>query len=300
MSGCGSAILITGEMKAWRSSVTRSRCWIALRPTRARLPRCSPRRWTQQTSFCRRSTLWSGPASPPRRRWPRSSLKPPARRDAMPAGSANELKQAVLVGAGRMGAAMARGWLRGPGDAGLSLLHIVEPEPSEEVAAWKKAGRIALNDAANPVDVAVLAVKPQGFAKVAPGLAGWIGPRTLVVSIMAGVTIRGISEALGATKVARAMPNTPGAIGKGVTGYALSQDCGAAEKAATEQLLAPLGGVVGPLDESRIDAVTAVSGSGPAYVFLLAEALEGAAVSAGLDRGTAAQLARQTVIGAGA
>src|SRR5690606_21242847 len=113
-------------------------------------------------------------------------------------------------------------------------------------------------------------------------------------------TRRGIPEALGATKVARAMPNTPGAIGKGVTGYALSQDCGAAEKAATEQLLAPLGGVVGPLDENRIDAVTAVSGSGPAYVFLLAEALEGAAVSAGLDRGTAAKLARQTVIGAGA
>lgn len=218
----------------------------------------------------------------------------------MPAGSANELKQAVLVGAGRMGAAMARGWLRGLGDAGLSMLHVVEPEPSEEVATWKKGGRIALNDAANPVDVAVLAVKPQGFAKAAPGLAGWIGPRTLVVSIMAGVTIRGISEALGATKVARAMPNTPGAIGKGVTGYALSQDCGAAEKAATEQLLAPLGGVVGPLDENRIDAVTAVSGSGPAYVFLLAEALEGAAVSAGLDRGTAAKLARQTVIGAGA
>ncbi len=218
----------------------------------------------------------------------------------MPAGSASELKQAVLVGAGRMGAAMARGWLRGLKDAGLSKLHIVEPEPSDEVAGWGKAGRVSLNRVANPVDVVVLAVKPQGFAKAAPGLAGWIGPDTLVVSIMAGITIRAVSDALGAGKVARAMPNTPGAIGKGVTGYALSDQCGTAERAATEKLLAPLGSVVGPLDEDHINAVTAVSGSGPAYVFLLAETLEGAARAAGLDRETAAQLARQTVVGAGA
>jgi pyrroline-5-carboxylate reductase len=135
----------------------------------------------------------------------------------------------------------------------------------------------------------VLAVKPQGFGKAASSISGWIGADTLVVSIMAGVTIRGISEALGVTKVARAMPNTPGAIGKGVTGYALSAQCGEAEKATAEKLLAPLGDVVGPLEEKHIDAVTAVSGSGPAYVFLLAEALEGAAKAAWLGKPSSAR-----------
>jgi pyrroline-5-carboxylate reductase len=221
----------------------------------------------------------------------------------MPAASGQsggELKQLVLVGAGRMGAAMARGWLRSLKSAGLGKLHVVEPEPSAEIAAWGKSGKISLNRAANPADVVVLAVKPQGFAKAAGAILGWIGPDTLVVSIMAGVTIRSISDALGATRIARAMPNTPGAIGKGVTGYSLSPQCRDAEKATTEKLLAPLGDVVGPLEEKHIDAVTAVSGSGPAYVFLLAEALEGAAKAAGLDDATAAILARKTIIGAGA
>ncbi|HEY7800180.1 MAG TPA: pyrroline-5-carboxylate reductase [Hyphomonadaceae bacterium] len=218
----------------------------------------------------------------------------------MPPAQKGELKQAVLVGGGRMGAAMARGWLRSLKSAGLGKLHVVEPEPSAEVAAWGKSGKISLNRAANPADVVVLAVKPQGFAKAAPSIRGWIGPDTLVVSIMAGITIRGITEALGVAKVARAMPNTPGAIGKGVTGYALSPQSGEAEKATAEMLLAPLGDIVGPLEEKHIDAVTAVSGSGPAYVFLLAEALEGAAKAAGLDDATAATLARKTVIGAGA
>jgi pyrroline-5-carboxylate reductase len=212
----------------------------------------------------------------------------------------SELKQAVLVGAGRMGVAMARGWLRSLKSAGLGKLHVVEPEPSAEIAAWGKSGKISLNRAGNPADVVVLAVKPQGFAKAAQSLSGWIGPDTLIVSIMAGVTIRSISDALGVSRVARAMPNTPGAIGKGVTGYALSPQCGEVEKATAEKLLAPLGDVVGPLEEKYIDVVTAVSGSGPAYVFLLAEALEGAAKAAGLDDATAATLARKTVIGAGA
>jgi pyrroline-5-carboxylate reductase len=221
----------------------------------------------------------------------------------MPAASgklAGELKSAVLFGAGRMGAAMARGWLRKLKGAGLAKLFVVEPAPADEVAAWGKSGKIALNRPALAVDVAVLAVKPQSFAKAARDISGWVGRDTLVISIMAGITISGISTALNAKKVARAMPNTPGAIGKGVTGYALSKQCGDAEKAATERLLAPLGDVVGPLDEKHIDAVTAVSGSGPAYVFLLAEALEAAARHAKLDDATAAALVRKTIIGAAA
>jgi pyrroline-5-carboxylate reductase len=211
-----------------------------------------------------------------------------------------ELKTAVLIGAGRMGAAMARGWLRGLKGAGIGKLFVVEPAPGEEIAAWGKSGKIALNKPTLAVDIVVLAIKPQGFAKAVRDISGWIGRETLVVSIIAGVTIDSISSALGARKVARAMPNTPGAIGKGVTGYALSKQCGDEERTATEKLLAPLGDVVGPLDEKHIDAVTAVSGSGPAYVFLLAEALEAAAKHAKLDDATAAALARKTIIGAAA
>jgi pyrroline-5-carboxylate reductase len=211
-----------------------------------------------------------------------------------------ELKTAVLIGAGRMGAAMARGWLRGLKGAGIGKLFVMEPAPGDEIAAWGKSGKIALNKPALALDIVVLAIKPQGFAKEVRDISGWIGRETLVVSIMAGVTIESISTALGAKKVARAMPNTPGAIGKGITGYALSKQCGDEEKAATERLLAPLGDVVGPLDEKHIDAVTAVSGSGPAYVFLLAEALEAAAKHAKLDDATAAALARKTIIGAAA
>jgi pyrroline-5-carboxylate reductase len=228
---------------------------------------------------------------------PAAPGKPEARATAKQTG---DLKSAVLIGAGHMGAAMARGWLRGLKGAGIAKLWVVEPAPGDEIAAWGKAGKIALNKPPMAVDVVVLALKPQGFAAAAREITGWIGRETLVVSIMAGVTMESIAQATGAKKVARAMPNTPGAIGKGVTGYALSKLCGEAEKAATEKLLAPLGDVVGPLDEKHIDAVTAVSGSGPAYVFLLAEALEAAAKHAKLDDATAAALARKTIIGAAA
>jgi len=199
-----------------------------------------------------------------------------------------------------MGSAMARGWVRSLKTAGIGKLFVVEPAPGEEIAAWGKSGKIALNKPAVVVDLAVLAVKPQGFAKAVRDIAPWVGPETLVVSIMAGITIESISRALHVSKVARAMPNTPGAVGKGVTGYAVSRACGVVERGVVERVLAPLGGVVGPLEERLMDVVTAVSGSGPAYVFLLAEALEAAGKHAGLDDATAAALARATVVGAAA
>jgi pyrroline-5-carboxylate reductase len=216
------------------------------------------------------------------------------------AAKAPPLRRATLIGAGRMGAAMARGWLRDLKVAGLTQLYIAEPQPDDDIVAWSKDGKVVLNGAAAPADVVVLAVKPQGFGEAAGGLTGWIGPNTLVISIMAGVTIKRIASALCAPKVVRAMPNTPGAIGKGVTAYSLSTACDAGDRAAAERLLRPLGEVVGPLDETQMDAVTAVSGSGPAYVFLFAETLEAAGRAAGLDPATAAILARQTVFGAGA
>ena len=218
---------------------------------------------------------------------------------ASSSGSAR-LLHVVLVGAGRMGSAMARGWLGDLGSAGIGKLSVVEPAPGEDVVAAADEKLIALNPAPEPAEIVVLAVKPQGFGAAAGELKAWVGPQTLVLSIMAGVTIAHIAEALGAPKVARAMPNTPGAIGMGVTGYALSSACGDDEAIATARLLEPLGLVVGPLTENQMDAVTAVSGSGPAYVFLLTEALADAGRAVGLDEATALELARETVIGAGA
>jgi pyrroline-5-carboxylate reductase len=218
----------------------------------------------------------------------------------MAASGGARLGHAVLVGAGRMGSAMARGWLGDLGAAGLARLSVVEPAPGDDVKEAAATGLIALNPAPEPADLLILAVKPQGFGAAADSLKAWVGPDTLVISIMAGVTIARIASALGCQKVARAMPNTPGAIGMGATGFALSDACGEAEAATTAALLEPLGLVVGPLSENQMDAVTAVSGSGPAYVFLLVESLAAAGRSVGLDEATANALARETIIGAGA
>lgn len=219
---------------------------------------------------------------------------------ASSSAAGSHLKHAVLIGAGRMGSAMARGWISDLGSAGLAKLSVVEPSPGDDVRAAATTKLIDLNPAPVVADIVVLAVKPQGFGAAVDELKAWVGPDTLVVSIMAGVTIARIVGALGSAKVARAMPNTPGAIGMGATGFALSEACGEDEAAVTAMLLEPLGLVVGPLKETQMDAVTAVSGSGPAYVFLLVEALAAAGVSAGLDETTANALARETIVGAGA
>ncbi len=210
------------------------------------------------------------------------------------------LKTAVLIGAGRMGSAMARGWLSDLGAAGLKKLIVVEPSPGEDVIEAERQKLITLNSKPSPTEIVVLAIKPQGFSAAAEGLKAWVGPDTLIVSIMAGISIARISSALGSARVARAMPNTPGAIGMGATGFALSDACSHADSRAASNLLEPLGLVIGPLPESQMDVVTAVSGSGPAYVFLLVEALAAAGRSAGLSEETANALARETVIGAGA
>lgn len=218
----------------------------------------------------------------------------------MAASSGARLNHAVLVGAGRMGSAMARGWLSDLGAAGIGRLSVVDPAPGDDVKAAADGGLISLNPPPEPADLLILAIKPQGFGAAADALKAWVGPVTFVVSIMAGVPISRIASALGAPKIARAMPNTPGAIGMGATGFALSDACDDDEAEMTAALLEPLGFVLGPLKESQMDAVTAVSGSGPAYVFLLVESLAAAGRSVGLDEATANALARETVIGAGA
>ncbi|HVY88122.1 MAG TPA: NAD(P)-binding domain-containing protein, partial [Hyphomonadaceae bacterium] len=166
------------------------------------------------------------------------------------------LKTAVLIGAGRMGSAMARGWLSDLGAAGLKKLIVVEPSPGEDVIEAERQKLITLNSKPSPTEIVVLAIKPQGFSAAAEGLKAWVGPDTLIVSIMAGISIARISSALGSARVARAMPNTPGAIGMGATGFALSDACSHADSRAASNLLEPLGLVIGPLPESQMDVVT--------------------------------------------
>lgn len=203
----------------------------------------------------------------------------------------------VLFGAGRMGAALARGWLKAKPKR---VITVTEPNPSEEVSAWAEAGKVRLNAAPAPAGILVLAVKPQAFAALADAAAAWVGPKTLVVSIMAGVRIGQIARRLGTQRVVRAMPNTPGSIGQGITAFSAAPGLSAADLESIRALLAPLGEVHGPVDEALMSAVTALSGSGPAYLFLLAETMAEAGEAEGLPRELAQRLARRTVEGAAA
>ena len=205
-----------------------------------------------------------------------------------------------LIGVGRMGLALAHNWIHDPQSAGIGHVFLVDPVPSDDVELLGKHPVASLNAIAEPVDTLVIAVKPQMFEQVAPPAAAWANKSTLVLSVMAGVNMNTLGRAFPGSRVARCMPNTPGAIGRGATGYCLSEDCKPADGKKVERLLAPLGIVEGPLKEELIDAVTAISGSGPAYVFFLAEVMAAAGKKLGLPEDVAERLAKQTVIGAGA
>jgi pyrroline-5-carboxylate reductase len=204
----------------------------------------------------------------------------------------------VLAGAGKMGGAMLRGWLAQGLDPKKAV--VIEPSPSEEISALAAKG-IRLNPA--PKDVGgiaalVVALKPQMFREAGAMLKSFVGPSTLVLSIMAGATIASIAEVCGGG-VVRAMPNTPAAIGRGITVAIAANNVSATQRAAADALLRATGSVEWIDDESLMDAVTAVSGSGPAYIFLLAEELARAGVEAGLPAELATKLARETVAGSG-
>lgn len=208
----------------------------------------------------------------------------------------------LLAGAGKMGAAMLSGWLA----QGLSPADVIiqEPNLAGEAADLAKRHGIAAHavvaDLAAQPAVIVAAVKPQVMDEVFAPLAKLAGPGTVVLSIAAGKSIASFEKHLkpGAA-VVRAMPNTPAAIGRGITGAVANAHVTPAQKEACDHLLRAVGEVVWIDDEALIDAVTAVSGSGPAYVFLLAECLADAGRAAGLDAELAMQLARATVTGAG-
>ena len=179
---------------------------------------------------------------------------------------------------------------------------VIDPHPSPDIAALCAERGLRLNPEADaPAGALVLGIKPQVLDAAAAALVPWIGPDTLVVSILAGKTIADLKRRLpGARAVVRVMPNLPASIGRGATGAVGSPEVGPQARASAERLLASSGLVAWLDDEALIDAVTAVSGSGPAYVFLLAEALAEAGVAAGLPPELSAQLARATVAGAGA
>ena len=206
----------------------------------------------------------------------------------------------VLIGAGKMGAAMLDGWI-GLGLAP-SRVAVIEPQPAPEISALAARGLKLNPDPAAVPDpaVIVIAVKPQVAAEVVPAAAPLVGRSTVIVSIMAGQRLASLERALPAgSAIVRTMPNTPAAIGRGITVAVANGRVSPAQRDLAHRLLAAIGAVEWVDDEALLDAVTAVSGSGPAYVFLLAEALAQAGAAAGLPADLAERLARATVAGSG-
>ncbi|MEW5423713.1 pyrroline-5-carboxylate reductase [Amorphus sp. 3PC139-8] len=206
----------------------------------------------------------------------------------------------VLVGAGKMGGAMLIGWGRTPPAAPVV---VVDPAPSDEVKATAEAMGATVTETP-PADmragVLILAVKPQAMADVLPTLESLRDAETTVVSVAAGITLATLEAALGPGPVIRTIPNTPAQIGRGVTVAVGNAAVGNDERAAATTLLGAIGSVEWVEDEALIDAATAVSGSGPAYVFHMVECLAEAGRQAGLPEDLSMRIARGTVTGAGA
>jgi pyrroline-5-carboxylate reductase len=206
----------------------------------------------------------------------------------------------VLVGAGKMGQAMLQGWL----GLGLDAASITAIDPLLDqqgcASLAEKGVRLAKGpEGVLPPEALILSIKPQTLESAAPGLRPLIGERTLVLSILAGKRICDLAAHLGEAMIVRAMPNTPAAVGRGISALVASAGVGVSQRAVAEALLAAIGRVEWVADEALIDAVTAVSGSGPAYVFLLAECMAAAGARIGLPQDLAMRLARATVEGAG-
>lgn len=207
----------------------------------------------------------------------------------------------LLVGAGKMGGALLESWLaRGLPAA---LVSVLDPTPAPEVAKLLATKRIARDPQPQLIPnhaAVVLAVKPQVASSIMPHVARFVGRDTVVVSIMAGKTLTFLSKHLPKNAaIVRAMPNTPAAIGRGITVAVPNARVKSGARDLADALLAATGPVEWIKNEKWMDAVTAVSGSGPAYVFLLAESLARAGVAAGLPKPLAMKLARETVSGSG-
>ena len=207
----------------------------------------------------------------------------------------------VLVGCGKMGGAMLEGWLKGGADP--KKIVAFDPKPPAEVAAVLAKHGIRENPPISSVtdaEILIVAVKPQVMEDVLPALVPLKSSKPVILSIAAGKTIASFAKHFGAdAAIIRAMPNTPAAIGRGITALFPNGHVNKTQLALAHALLAATGDVVDLSDEGQIDLVTAVSGSGPAYVFWLTECLANAGVKAGLSPELATKLARATVSGSG-
>ncbi|CAN7310853.1 pyrroline-5-carboxylate reductase [Pararhizobium sp. LjRoot235] len=206
----------------------------------------------------------------------------------------------VLIGAGNMGGAMLAGWLKS-GIAGSNIL-VIDPGPAPAMAKLIADNGVRHETTASAdlkAGVLFLAVKPQMMATVLPPLKDLVGSETVVVSVAAGTTLSFMQSHLGEAAMVRAMPNTPAMIGRGVTGAFANAAVSATQRDLVHNLLKVSGPVEWVETEADIDAVTAVSGSGPAYVFYLVECMAEAGRKAGLQADLAMRLARETVAGAG-
>ncbi|MCW5682082.1 MAG: pyrroline-5-carboxylate reductase [Xanthobacteraceae bacterium] len=204
----------------------------------------------------------------------------------------------LLAGAGKMGGALLEGWLK----AGLPASQVVvrDPGPPPEMRELLAKHKIELNqDPKSKAAAMILAVKPQVAPEALPPLAAFADENTVVVSVMAGRTISFLENIFPSSPVIRTIPNTPAAIGRGITAATPNRKAGVEARSLADAVLRSTGPVEWLEDEALMDAATAVSGSGPAYVFLLAETLARAGEKAGLPKELAAKLARETVSGAG-
>ncbi len=210
------------------------------------------------------------------------------------------MSKILLIGAGRMGGALATGWV----SSGINPFDIIiiDPRPGDDAKALISMGVTHFTNSESAkldgVSAVILAVKPQMFDALSGDIARALPPDCVVISVMAGTAMHNLESAFAPRDIVRAMPNTPASIGKGLTAFFASSGEAAAQ--LTRRLLAPSGTVIQVDKEVLIDVVTAVSGSGPAYVFHMVEALEAAAINAGLPEDLAAIAARQTIIGSGA
>ncbi len=209
-----------------------------------------------------------------------------------------------LIGAGNMGTALASSWAEHGLIAQSGWLVIADPSPSPAAQALVKRLNIPITpaldkDQASLLETVVLAVKPQMMATVAAQLNPVLPANTLLISIAAGVTLSRLAELFGVRPLVRAMPNTPAAIGRGATAFVASANTPREACKRARTLLGATGMAEQVAEEKALDAITAVSGSGPAYVFLLAEAMMAAAMAEGLAPELAQKLVCETVAGSG-
>jgi pyrroline-5-carboxylate reductase len=212
----------------------------------------------------------------------------------------NDSGPIILFGGGRMGSALLRGWI----EAGVSpdRITVVEPDPGPDLLAFRTAAGFALNGQllSRPRQSIVLAVKPQKSSELTANIASIAADDTLIISIMAGKTVGDLRRLCpGIRAVVRAMPNLPAAVGRGMTVACADPNCTREHLEIARQLLGSTGQLEWLDDEALIDAATGLSGSGPAYLFYIADCLAHAGVEAGLPGDLAERLARATVSGAG-